>query len=77
MNESINLTQFLFVSGSVVVVTSIIKFTYGISARAEAVSSDVKTMSTPRQMIPAIDVVVMTIHGSVQQSFTSFFCSPS
>ena len=39
-----NLTQLLFVSGSVVVVvaTSIFKFTYGISARAEAGSSDVK-----------------------------------
>ena len=35
------LTQLLFVSGSVVVVvvTSMIKFTYGISARAEAGSS--------------------------------------
>ena len=35
------------------------------------------TMSTPRQMIPARDVVVMTIHGSVQRSFPSSFSSPS
>ena len=44
MIGSVNLTQLLFVSGSVVVVvaTSIFKFTYGISARAEAGSSDVK-----------------------------------
>ena len=38
-----NLTQLLFVSGSVVVVaTSIFEFTYGSSARGEAGSSNVK-----------------------------------
>ena len=35
------------------------------------------TMSTPRQMIPARDVVVMMIHRSVQRSFPSSFSSPS
>ena len=35
----------------------------------------ISTMSILRQMIPAWDVVVMTIHGSVQRSFPSSFSS--